>query len=237
MTKGIAFVAGATGFTGREVVRLAVQQGLRVVAHVRPNSSRLDEWRERFSAQGAEVDTTAWDEQALRARFAQLKPTMVFALLGTTRARAKVDKRETGEDSSYETVDFGLTAMLIGAAETLGNAPRFVYLSSAGVGRSEPSGAYMHARWKVEQLLERSALPHTIARPSFITGVRDDRRPGERVGSALADGALTVMGVFGGRKLRDRYRSTSNTILAGALVRLALDPAAACAVVESEDLR
>ena len=48
----VAFVAGATGFTGREVVAELVRRGVRTLAHVRPDSSRLDEWRERFEAMG-----------------------------------------------------------------------------------------------------------------------------------------------------------------------------------------
>ena len=51
----IAFVAGATGYTGREVVRVLLERGVRTVAHVRPDSPHVDEWRSRFEAQGAAV--------------------------------------------------------------------------------------------------------------------------------------------------------------------------------------
>ena len=44
-TASPAFVAGATGFTGREVVRLLVERGVPAVAHVRPDSPRLEEWK------------------------------------------------------------------------------------------------------------------------------------------------------------------------------------------------
>jgi nucleoside-diphosphate-sugar epimerase len=228
---GIAFVAGATGYTGREVVRIAVERGVETVAHVRPDSPELDAWRKRFEAMGASVDTTPWDEVALTSRLAGLRPTMVFALLGTTRARGRV------ENATYDTVDYGLSAMLRRAAAGVEPMPRFVYLSSAGVGASEPRrGSYMHARWAIEKELLEGTMPHLIARPSFITGDdRDDARPGERIGSAIADGALAFVGAFGGKKLKERYRSTSNTALASALVRLALDGASG--VVESEGLR
>jgi nucleoside-diphosphate-sugar epimerase len=234
----IAFVTGATGYTGREVVRLAVEAGLKTVAHVRPDSRRLDEWRDRFVAMGAEVDTTAWEESALTARFATLGPTVVFALLGTTRARGKAEKRETGVASTYVSVDYGLTAMLRRAAAAMTEPPRFVYLSTMGIGAAPPEGSYMHARFKIESELEEGSMPYTVARPSFITGDdRDEARAGERVGSAIADGALAIAGLFGAKKLRDNYRSTTNTTLAGALVRLALDEAAANTVVESRDLQ
>lgn len=232
-SEAIAFVAGATGFTGREVVRALAERGVRTIAHVRPSSRERDAWRARFEGLGAEVDLTEWDETSMKATFARLRPTLVFALLGTTRARAKVD------GAGYDAVDYGLTAMLLRASAALEPPPRFVYLSSAGVPSREPARAgYMHARWQIERELNESALPFVIARPSFITGAdRDDDRPGERIGAAVADGALGALGLLGMRRLRDRYRSTTNVTLARALVRLALDGSRARVVVESEALR
>lgn len=229
----IAFVAGATGYTGREVVRALRDRGVRTVAHVRPGSRDRDAWRERFESLGAEVDLTAWEEASMVATFERLRPTLVFALLGTTRARAKADA------ASYDTVDHGLTAMLMTASATLEPPPRFIYLSSAGAPKKEPAAkSYMHARWQVEKELNESQLPFVIARPSIITGTdRDDDRPGERIGAAVANGALGALGLFGMKRLRDRYQSTTNVTLAEALVRLALDESRARAVVESEELR
>jgi uncharacterized protein YbjT (DUF2867 family) len=196
MTEQVAFVTGATGYTGREVVRALRERSVRTVAHVRPDSARLEHWRERFEALGAEVDTTAWKQQPMDASLAELRPTLVFGLLGITRARAK------REASSYESVDYGLTAMLRRAAEAVEPAPRFVYLSSAAVKEDKP-GSYMNARWKVEQELLAGEMPYTIARPSFITGDdRDDGRMGERVGSSLIDAALGVAGLIGAEDLR-----------------------------------
>lgn len=232
----IAFVAGATGYTGREVVRELAERGVRTLAHVRPDSPRLDAWRERFGALGAEVDTTPWTHDAMAARMAELAPTHVFALLGTTLKRARRAAAE-GRVEDYEAVDFGLTKLLLDAVRDSGLRPRFVYLSSAGAS-PRARGAYMQVRWRVEEALRDSGLPYTIARPSFITGPdRDETRPGERIGAAVADGLLSVATMFGGRRLAARYRSTSNTALARALVARALDPAAENAVLESEELR
>ncbi len=229
----IAFVAGATGFVGREVVRALAQSGVDVHAHVRPDSSRLAQWRSTFTAAGASVDTTAWDAEAMTARLVQLQPTAVFGLLGTTRKRA----RNEGIDDPYERVDYGLTALLIDACVAAEITPRFVYLSAAGVSGGS-RGAYMKARWKAEQALRKSGLPYSIARPSFITGPgRDDNRPGERVGAVVADAGLRVASLLGGRKLRSRYRSTSNTVLGEALARIAFDPATANRVLDGDDIR
>ena len=63
-----AFVLGATGFVGREVVRQLCVRGTKTYAHVRPDSKQLADWRARFGELRAEVDTTAWDTAAMAAR-------------------------------------------------------------------------------------------------------------------------------------------------------------------------
>ena len=60
-----AFVLGATGFVGREVVRQLCVRGTKTYAHVRPDSKQVADWRARFGELGAEVDTTAWDAAAI----------------------------------------------------------------------------------------------------------------------------------------------------------------------------
>jgi uncharacterized protein YbjT (DUF2867 family) len=235
-----AFVAGATGYTGREVVReLCERDGVAAVAHVRPDSGALGDWRERFKGLGADVDTTAWDEGAMTAALRETRPTHVFALLGTLSARM-AEARKDGLDPetlSYEAVDYGLTALLMRSCVAADISPRFVYLSSAGVRESAP-GDYLRVRHRMETELLASGLPYTIARPSFISGPdRPEPRPFERLGAGLADTALFVAGAFGATKVRDRYHSTDAATLAGALVRLAFDEDSMNRIVESEDLR
>ncbi|OGP58177.1 MAG: epimerase [Deltaproteobacteria bacterium RBG_13_61_14] len=236
---GPAFVAGATGFTGREVVRLLAARGILTYAHVRPDSPRREEWQQRLQRLGAQVDCTPWEEGAMAATLARLRPAYVFALLGTTRRLMKQVAR-TGQDpqsQSYQNVDYGLTALLLRAAMAAGSRPRFIYLSAAGVNERARS-PYYQARARAEAELKASALPFLIARPSLISGPgRDEPRPGERIGAAVVDGLLRVAGLFGGWRLQARYASTTNTALAEALVRLALDPAAANRTFESESLR
>ncbi len=232
-----AFVAGATGFTGREVVRLIAAGGITAVAHVRPDSPSLDTWRDRFAAMGATVDATPWEARALAATLGRLRPELVFCLIGTTRKRGQRAAATGRPTESYETVDYGLTKLLADACVAAGHRPRFVYLSAAGA--SERAGSpYGRARWKAEQAVRTSGLPYTIARPSFIVGAgRDEPRPAELWGARAIDGLLAVAGAVGLRTLRERYRSTSNAVLAGALVRLARDSAALDATIESEGLR
>jgi uncharacterized protein YbjT (DUF2867 family) len=233
-----AFVAGATGYTGREVVRLLAEKGVDTIAHVRPDSTEIERWRKTFGDYGARIDLTPWQPEAISQALGQYKPDYVFGLLGTIRARMNEAKKQ-GRDpqaENYQAVDYGLTSMLLGAAQSCASGPKFIYLSAAGVNDKSKS-AYYAARAKMEKELTASDLPYAIARPSFITGPdRDDHRTMERASSAIADAGLSLIGFMGGKGLMQRYRSTTNTALAEALVRIALDPEAA-GIFESEQLR
>jgi nucleoside-diphosphate-sugar epimerase len=215
-----AFVLGATGFVGREVTRQLCVRGTKVFAHVRPDSKQLTEWRDKLGALGAEVDTTAWDAAAMAARFRELAPSEIYVLIGTTRSRAKAD---SVDGDIYGAIDFGLTKIAVDAARASERKPRMVYLSGIGASASA-RGAYMRARGKAEDYVRESGLPWVIARPAIITGDRDESRIGERSAAIIGDGLLAVARVFGGKRLRERYRSTTPDILASALIRLAEAP-------------
>ena len=233
MSQMVAFVAGATGFTGRAVVEALCATGATAIAHVRPDSADLAVWRDRFAAMGAAVDTTAWDRSAMTDTLQQHKVTHIFCLIGTTRERAKA----AGESAaaSYQAVDLGLTQLLADAAVASKCAPRFIYLSSAGASATA-MGAYLQARWSAEAAVHNSGLPFAIARPSIISGDRQQSRPAEKLAAALVDQALGVVGFFGAKTLRDRYRSTDNKTLAQALLRVA-SAAPSGITYESEQLR
>lgn len=230
--RAIAFVAGATGLTGRFVVEALRRRGITTHAHVRPDSSRLAHWQAHFQALGAVVDTTPWTQEAMNATFRALEPDLIFALLGTTR------KRMQAEQTDYSAIDYGLTKVLIDAALAASGKkrPRFTYLSSQGV-KEGTRNAYLAARVQAEAAVRASGLPFTLARPSFITGDRDESRPGERVGVAVADSFLAVARVLGGRALADRYAGNDAADLAECLVRCALDPAFEGQVAEGRALR
>lgn len=228
-----AFVAGATGYTGQALVHELRHRGIPTVAHVRPDSQRLADWRQRFEAMGAVVDITPWDERALTAALQRIGPHVVFALLGTTRARM----RSARGGDSYESVDYGLTAMLLHAVRRAAPGARFVYLSSAGVGPAA-RGEYLRVRWRLEQELRASGVAWTIARPSFITGAdRRESRPLERVGARISDGVLGVAGALGARRLRDRYASLSAAALARGLADHAFARDSAGLVLGADALR
>lgn len=218
-TSPVAWVAGATGFVGRALVATLRERGVVTHAHVRPDSRELARWTERFGALGASVDTTPWDEVALATRLGALGVTHVFCAIGTTSSRAKA-AGVTGDP--YQLIDRRLTELLVGAA-VASTRPRFVLLSSIGANPTSRS-AYLRARGQADAAVLGSGLAYRIARPSFISGPgRDERRVGERIGAAVAGGALALVGALGGRTTRDRYRAITPEVLAAALVRLAFD--------------
>jgi uncharacterized protein YbjT (DUF2867 family) len=136
-------------------------------------------------------------------------------LIGTTRSRAKAD---AVQGNIYEQVDYGLTKLAVDAARASEVSPRIVYLSSVGADPKARS-AYLSWRGKAEEAVTQSGLPWAIARPSIITGERDDSRMGERTAAIVGDGLLAVAGLFA-KNLRDRYRSTTPDVLASSLIRL-----------------
>lgn len=230
-----AFVAGATGYVGKAVVRLLVERGVETLAHVRPDSSRLVEHIELFESVGAIVDTTPWEQEAMSQRFRAFQPHFVFGCLGTTAARRRASSAP--ENETYEAVDYGLTALLVRASAAQETKPRFVYLSSAGTGASTGS-AYLLARFKAETAIQKAELPYTIARPAIISGTnREEDRPAERFGAVVGDALLGVAAAVGLGSLRDKWASMTNVQLATAMVDLALSSDGLNRIVDARELR
>lgn len=230
-----AFVTGATGFTGREVVRQLRERGLRTIAHLRPGSGSARRWADIFRTWGAEVVEIPWEPEPMRAAIAEARPDLVFALIGTTRAQAK--QEALAANDIYDAVDFRLSALLVDAVVAAGLRARFVYLSSMGANAASRND-YLAARGRAEEAIERSGLPFTIARPSVISGEgRDTPRPLEHAMSVAMNAILGVARRFGARRLHDRYRSIDNVALGRALTSAALDPASSAKVLLGEDLQ
>jgi len=145
------FVAGATGVTGRAVVRLA--NGVDLLAHMRPKDGRLGKGVFELS-----------DANALLA--AMRDRTTVLQLIGTMR------KRFAAGDT-YESSDIGTTQQLADAAKRAGTIDHFLLLSSVGAG--SPMGAYLKAKAEAERIVRESGIPYTIFRPSSLIG--EDRKP------------------------------------------------------------
>jgi uncharacterized protein YbjT (DUF2867 family) len=150
MTPRKLFVAGATGATGLLVTSLAAEQGLDVLAHVRPKPGRL-------SSPGTAVFALS-DRGALKSALQGC--TTVLQLIGTTRQRFAAG-------DTYESSDIGTTRALVEASQATG-VDHLVLLSSAGAGFA--LGAYLRAKAAAEQLVQTSGIPWTVFRPSaFIS--------------------------------------------------------------------
>lgn len=227
-----AFVLGATGLVGREVVRQLCVRGTKTTAHVRPDSKQLDTWRQRFEAMGASVDTSPWRVEYLADRLRELQPAQIYILIGTTRSKAKLDAIH---GDIYESIDLGLTQLAIDAAKQAGVSSRLIYLSSVGADAGARA-AYLRARGKAETIVKQCGLPWVIARPSIITGERDQSRFGESTAAFVGDGVLALASLVGGKTLRARYRSTTADVLASALIRIGEAPEHG-RIIDGDDLR
>lgn len=232
----LAFVTGATGYVGQAVVRRLRESDVPTIAHVRPDSPRLAQWRETFTSLGAEVDATPWDVEEMGATFAARRPSVIYILIGTTHKRMKQagDKKAAAD---YVAVDYGLTKLLVNAAHRAGIAPRLVYLSAMGASPRSLT-AYGKARYLAERAVIESGLPYTVMQPAIITGAdREEKRPPEYYGAKAIDAVLAVAGVLGARELREKYRSTTAVRLARRLVELAADDQAVNSVFTSDKLQ
>ncbi len=234
-----AFIAGASGYTGRALVEVLREHSHEVVAHLRPDSSQREALSAHFSAAGALIDLSPWDEAAMTQALREHAPDVVYCLIGTTRARMK-DLGARGEDpqaASYEAVDYGLTALLARASVASQVEPVFVYLSAMGAGPNA-AGAYMQARWRAEQAVRDSGLAHVIVRPGLITGEdRPEARPMEQLAGKLTGPLFGALDALGASRLARRYRPTDAQELARALARLGAAPPARAATIEAEDLK
>lgn len=230
-----AFVAGATGYTGREIVRQLLARGEETIAHVRPNSSQRADFETEFGDSGLVIDTSEWSDDAIQDSLERHKPDLIFSVLGTTKARkSKADDKEL---ETYHAVDYGLTVMLAGACVSAKLAPRFVYLSAFGVKEGSLS-EYMRARWEAENYIRHSELPFTFIRPAFISG--DDRsefRFGERFGAVTSDALLSAAAAIGFKGLKKRFASMTAEQLAASMISAGFDPVCEGQILEPYELR
>lgn len=224
-TRQTALIFGATGYTGRAVVRRWAARGLSV-AHIRPGSPAGTACQREFEALGAQVQRLEWEPESLRAGIAAVRPDVVFCLLGTTRARAKRELPPDQVSNPYRAVDERLTIMAAEAVKHAAPDALVVYLSALGVSPTTRN-AYLQARYHVEQALLRLELRHVVVRPGLISGAdRKEFRLAERAAALGLNGLLGIGALSGARPLRElkqKYASLTGDELAAALVAIAAD--------------
>jgi uncharacterized protein YbjT (DUF2867 family) len=152
----LAFIAGATGYTGRVLVD---QLAKHPTWKARPHARKPDVYPEGVVCEPHDVDKLAAGMSGCDA---------VVQLIGTVR--------KNFDQGDYDQIDYGTTVAL-GEAAKRAKVPRVLLLSSVGAGK--PRGRYLQVKKKTEDWLIASGLEYTIVRPSFIVG------PGRRAVLAL----------------------------------------------------
>ncbi|MFY2556956.1 SDR family oxidoreductase [Corallococcus terminator] len=150
----LLFVAGATGATGRNVVKQALARDVPLIAHVRPKSADTEPAKSWPRKAVVELASGAPLAEAMKGS------TTVLQLIGTMRKRF-------ASGDTYETSDIGTTRQLVEAAKHAG-VDHLVLLSSVGAGR--PVGAYLKAKAEAERLVRESGIAWTVVRPPAFEG-------------------------------------------------------------------
>lgn len=170
MSEKSALIAGATGLTGKELVkilldhpaydkiRIFVRRPLDIehpkLEQVRVDFNRLDDYKEFF-----EVDE-------------------VFCCLGTTIKKA-------GSQKAFRRVDYEFPAALGVLAKSAG-VQKFLVISAMGAD-SRSSIFYNRVKGQMEDRLKKLDIPALhIFRPSLLLGDRREFRAGEKAASLLA---------------------------------------------------
>ena len=162
---------GGSGLVGSAVIEACVgRSDVRLVAVAR---------RELALPPGARMevllsDPAHWDDAIAAAR-----PDTVVSALGTTI------RRVGGDRAAFRAVDHHLVLACAGwAAE--GGARQFIAISST-MADPHARSAYLRVKGETEQDLVRTAIARLdIIRPGLLLGKRQEWRPAEAIGQALA---------------------------------------------------
>ncbi len=198
-----ALVAGATGMVGTLLLRqLAASNDYAEVRVLGRRQPAQEHPKFRFIA----TDFSDLDKHA-----APLAVDDVFCCLGTTI-------RKAGSRPAFERVDYHMVVDLARAARKAG-AKRFLVVSSVGASERSPA-FYSRVKGRMEQAVAAVGFEAVhIVRPSLLLGVRDERRPGER----LAQFAAPLLSPLLAGPLA-KYRAVDGDAVATALLQLARRP-------------
>ena len=179
----IVLVTGATGFVGREVVKALSSTNATVRCLVRtPGSESV------LSGQNLDIHYGNVNDQAA-LRSALYYVDVVIHLVAVIRQSKK---------ATFESINRWGTENVVAAAVEAG-VKQFIYISAIGA-VDNPSYGYLYSKWRAEQAVINSGLPHTIIRPSIQFG------KGDEFINSLAGliRALPIVPIFGPR--RSRYQ-------------------------------
>ena len=204
-----ALILGATGLVGTECLRLfaASPDFARVVALTR---------RPLSVTSLPKVESHVIDFERLDEAAEHFRVSHVVCALGTTIKKAGSQARFRRVDHDYP-----LAAAQLGLRQ---GARHFLLVSALGA-NAQSRIFYNRVKGELEQAIR--AIPYrsvTIVRPSLLIGERDEARPGEVIGKALA------------RFAPRRYRPVPARDVAAAILRVARDDLPGVRIIESKDL-
>ena len=208
-------VAGATGAVGTALVPRLRAAGFEVIPHVRPQTASRHPLGQDPQALVADLG----DAPALAAAMARAQS--VVCLVGTMRRRFSAG-------DTYESSDYRPVEQLVQSAQRLpAQAPRhFVLLTALG---ARPGSGYLGWKFKAEEVVRHSGLPHTILRPSFLDSTRSGSQASDgtqRKPPPLVGGLLRAVGFIPGlRGLSDDLRVMPVEVLCEAIGRIVRDRA------------
>lgn len=165
MLESRAVVYGASGVTGRELVRQLIALNYSVTAVVR---KRLDDFDSKVTQ--VVVHNDQYNQGVL------MKDADIFIAIGTTQAK-------TPDAEMYYHIDHDIPVMIASAAQM--NQSRSLHVVSAKGADSQSKIRYNRFKGEMERDVQ-SAFPDAyFYRPSLIIGDRTEKRTGERVAIVL----------------------------------------------------
>lgn len=199
MSRGLLVLAGATGLVGAAALEAALSAGWRVAALVRPGKTLAP--RQNLETIPCDFDALA----GMQDRLAALAPTAFVCALGTTI-------RTAGSQAAFARVDLDYVAAFAALGKACG-ATRFGLVSAVGA-KASSANFYLRIKGEAEKAVREAGYARVeIARPSFLTGERTEKRPGE--GLATRAATLLAPALIGGLSI---YRPIAADIVARALI-------------------
>jgi len=168
MARRVAIVVGATGFTGKFLVKQLCESKEYAAVSVIV--------RKDFSYKHAKLDIQVKDFDKLEENDLDIADDL-FCCLGTTMKKAK-------SKENFERVDLEYPLRIASLAKKRG-IPNFHVISAVGSNKKSPF-FYSQVKGRMEEGLIEIELPHLfIYRPSLLTGNRGEFRLGERLSEGV----------------------------------------------------
>lgn len=177
-----AIVIGATGLTGRSILRHLVncEEYDKILVFARRPLDRSD----------PKIEFHQVDFELLEDWQHLVKGDDLFSALGTTR------KQAGSKDNQYR-VDYTLQTGVIGAAAQ--NGTRRLFLVSSPHADTKSPFFYLRMKGELEIFSANQEFKTMVFfKPSIITGDRPDERPAEKLGAAISRRLGTLLPVARG---------------------------------------